>query len=103
MPKEKNYYFKSRVRAKGQVTIPPKIREVLGAEPGDNLIFHVKGERVIIEREKTIDAEQAWFWSERWQKMEREAEEDIRAGHVHRYSNVEDAIEELESGDDAGN
>lgn len=100
---EKKIYFKTRVRAKGQVTVPPKIREVLGAEEGDNLVFHVKGGRVIVEKEKTIDPEQAWFWSERWQKMEREAEEDIQTGRVHRFSNVEDALATLESGENAGN
>ncbi len=99
---EKKTFFKTRVRAKGQVTVPPQIREALGAEEGDNLVFHVKGGRVIVEKEKTIDPEQAWFWSERWQKMEREAQEDIETGRVHRFSNVEDAVEALENEDDAG-
>ncbi len=99
---EKKHYFKTRVRAKGQVTVPPKIREILGAEEGDNLIFHVKGGRVIVEKEKTISPEQAWFWSERWQQMEREAQEDVETGRVHRFSNVEDALAALESEEDAG-
>lgn len=29
-----------------------------------------------------IDPEQKWWWTEEWQKGEREAEEDIRAGRV---------------------
>ena len=98
---EKKMYFKTRVRAKGQVTVPPKIREVLGAEEGDNLIFLVKGGRVMVEKEKTIDPEQAWFWSERWQQMEREAEEDIEAGRVRRFPTVDDSLAALESGEDA--
>jgi len=27
---------------------------------------------------KTILLDQAWFWTERWQQMEREVDEDIR-------------------------
>lgn len=29
-----------------------------------------------------VPAGQAWFWSERWQRMEREAEADVAAGRV---------------------
>lgn len=43
------------------------------------------------------DPEQSWFWSERWQQMEREADEDIRAGRVKRADNLEDLFTELES------
>lgn len=30
----------------------------------------------------TVPADQAWFWSERWQAMEREADADIAAGRT---------------------
>lgn len=94
--------FKTRLRAKGQLTLPNQLRELLNVEEGDNLIFYVKGDRIILEREQTIDPEQAWFWAERWQKLEREAQADIDAGRVHRYSNAEDALKALEGDDDAG-
>jgi len=29
-----------------------------------------------------VPAEQQWFWSDRWQEMEREADADIAAGRV---------------------
>lgn len=34
-----------------------------------------------------MDPEQAWFWTNEWQKMEREADADISAGRVSRYAN----------------
>ena len=30
-----------------------------------------------------IDPSQAYFWTKKWQKIEREAEEDIRIGRIH--------------------
>ncbi|GAH27658.1 unnamed protein product, partial [marine sediment metagenome] len=29
------------------------------------------------------DPDQAWWWTEEWQKKEREAEKDIREGRLH--------------------
>ncbi len=34
----------------------------------------------------------AWFWSERWQQGEREAEDDIRAGRVHNFPDAKSAV-----------
>jgi AbrB family looped-hinge helix DNA binding protein len=96
--------YKARLRAKGQVTLPSEVREILSAEEGDDLIFRVdETGKVIVERAITIPAEQAWFWTERWQRMEREAQADIDAGRVQHYSGVEEAIDELEKREDAGN
>lgn len=36
----------ARVTSKGQVTIPADVREALGIEQGDNLLFEVTPERV---------------------------------------------------------
>ncbi len=58
---------------------------------------------MIIESEQTIDPDQAWFWSERWQEMERDAQADIEAGRVTRHANVDEAIAALRGHeDDAG-
>jgi len=43
-----------------------------------------------------VDADQAWFWSERWQQMEREADADIAAGRVRTYDDVESFLADLE-------
>jgi hypothetical protein len=43
----------------------------------------------------TVDASQAWFWSERWQAMEREADAAIAAGRVKQFDSAEDLLEEL--------
>jgi antitoxin MazE len=44
----------------------------------------------------TLDASQAWFWSDRWQKMEREADADVAAGRVTRSNSVDEFLDELD-------
>ena len=95
--------FKSRLRTKGQLTLPSEVRKILSANEGDDLIFRVdEHDQVIVERAITIPADQAWFWTERWQKMEREAQEDIETGRVHRYPGIDEAIADMEKTEDAG-
>lgn len=93
----------TRIRPKGQITLPGKIRTLLGVEEGDDLIFRVEEDnRVSIERGQLIPAGQSWFWSERWQRMEREAQADIAAGKTRRFDSVQAALDFLHSTDDPG-
>jgi AbrB family looped-hinge helix DNA binding protein len=95
-------FFKTRMRAKGQVTIPGEVRELLNVKEGDDLVFRTSEEgHVIVESAKIIPPGQAWFWTERWQRMEREAQADIEAGRTTHYENVEKAISDLEALEDA--
>jgi hypothetical protein len=41
------------------------------------------------------DSSQAWFWSDRWQAMEREADADIFAGKLRRFNDVDGLLSEL--------
>ena len=45
-----------------------------------------------------VPADQAWFWTERWQEMEAEADEDVRAGRVTRSDSIDDFLKDLEAG-----
>jgi len=97
-------YYKTRVRPKGQVTLPGEIRTLLGLNEGDDLAFSLNEQgQVTISRLEVIPPDQAWFWTEQWQKAEREAQADIEAGRVHRYANVDDAVSALEKRANAGN
>jgi antitoxin PrlF len=40
----------ARVTAKGQVTVPKAVRDALGIEPGDALLFRVEGSRAVLAR-----------------------------------------------------
>ena len=89
-------YFKTRIRAKGQITIPGHIRELLKVTEGDDLAFYInEQDQVVVERLQVVPPEQAWFWSKRWQQMERKAQADIDAGRVLEFDDVEAAIQHL--------
>jgi antitoxin MazE len=99
---EKDAYYKSRLRSKGQITIPSEVRDFLSIHEGDELFFHVdENGQVVVERAITIPADQAWFWTERWQQLEREAQADIDAGRVRTFENVDDALDALGGLDNA--
>jgi len=84
-----------RVRKKSQITIPASVSKLLHIEEGDMLEMDTRGNQLIVRVKKLIPKEQAWFWTERWQAGEREAQADIDAGRVHTFKNVDDAIEYL--------
>ncbi len=97
-------YYKTRLRPKGQITLPSKIRNLLKLNAGDDLAFSVDEQgKVNLSRLEVIPPDQAWFWTERWQKMEREVEEDIAAGRTETFDSVDDFINYLDEPEDAEN
>ena len=99
---ERKNFYKIRMRHKGQITVPGEIRSILGVEEGDDVVFHLDEQgRVIIERARTIPPDQAWFWTERWQQMEKEAQDDIDAGRIMEHHSIEDLINDLDAQKDA--
>lgn len=40
----------ARVTSKGQVTVPKAVREALGIEEGDQVVFRVEGNRAVLAR-----------------------------------------------------
>lgn len=47
----------SRITAKGQVTVPTKVREKLGIEIGDVISYEVKEDSAVIRRVPKVDLE----------------------------------------------
>ncbi len=77
--------IRSEVRDKGQITIPASIRQAAHIEEGDLVEMEVTADGILMRPLKTIDAAQAWFWTEEWQAGEREASEDLKAKRTTRY------------------
>ena len=40
----------ARVTSKGQVTVPKAVRDALGIREGDEVVFHVEGNRAVLTR-----------------------------------------------------
>lgn len=86
---------------RGTLTIPKELRANLDE---NSLLEVVRRDDGVIElRPQTaIDASQAWFWSERWQRMEREADADYAAGRFKRYHDVDSFLAGLDTTTPAG-
>jgi len=81
----------------GQVTLPKEIRTMTNMQPGDFVEVKLDEEgRIVLTPKKLVDASQAYFWSEEWQKGERKADEDMKAGRVKRFKSAADAVKYLE-------
>lgn len=87
----------TKVRAKGQVTIPRQIREQAHLEEGDPLEVEMVPEGILLRPRKVIDSTQAWFWTPTWQTGEAEASSDIDKGRTETSDSDEDFLTSLEN------
>src|SRR5512138_657390 len=78
------------------LVLPKEVREGLAE---DDVVEVVRREDGVIEirPQMLVDRTQAWFWTEGWQKREREADEDYAAGRYLVHKSTEDFIASLRS------
>ena len=97
---EKLLYFNLMAKAakvlvevtdRGTITLPKPYRDATLYE-----VRRREGGGIELIPQHTVDAAQAWFWSERWQRMEREADADIAAGRVARFDSANEFLAELD-------
>ena len=88
----------AKLTSGGQVTLPKEIRDKANMEAGDFVEVEIdKDGHIILTPKKLVDASQAYFWTERWQRGERKADEDIKAGRVKTFKSAKEAVEYLKS------
>ena len=87
----------STLRAKGQLTIPPEIRQAAHLKENAPVYFTITDQGILLRPGKVIDASQAWFWTERWQRMEREADASFAAGRHKAFDDAESFLADLDS------
>lgn len=81
------------ISPRGTITLPKRLRQNI-----EMVAVSRRQDGVIELRPKiAVDESQAWFWTERWQRMEREAEEDIKAGRIRRFNGVDALFKDLDS------
>jgi antitoxin MazE len=81
----------------GQVTIPAEMRRLAGIEIGDYLEVRMVEGRLVLKPQQLIDKDQAWFWTEEWQDAEREAQEDLHAGHTQAFDTLDGLLVDLDA------
>jgi antitoxin PrlF len=85
----------TRLRAKGQITIPEDVRRAVHIEEGDYLEMTVQDDVVVLRPRTVVPKAQAWFWQREWQAGEREASDDIHAGRTTSFDSQEALLESL--------
>jgi AbrB family looped-hinge helix DNA binding protein len=90
---EHKSFYKTRLRGRGQITLPPEIREQLQIKEGDDVLFFVNEDgQVIVEQAQVVDPEQSWFWTKKWQQAERESRADYEKGEYFEFDNTTEAV-----------
>ena len=86
------------VQGRGLIAIPAAVRKRFGLdEPGAQVEVIERETEIILRPHVAVPADQAWFWTERWQQMEREADGAIAAGRVKAAEDVEEFLADLDS------
>lgn len=72
------------VQRRGLIALPTELRRRLHLdEPGAQLEVTEREDGVVELRPSLpVSADQAWFWTERWQAREREVDQHVKAGRV---------------------
>jgi AbrB family looped-hinge helix DNA binding protein len=84
-----------KIRPKGQITLPDAIRKAARLADGDYLEVSVEEGAIVMRPKKVIDADQAWFWTDAWQRGEREASQDIAKGRSRRSDDADAFLDSL--------
>jgi AbrB family looped-hinge helix DNA binding protein len=93
------YHGYLALQGRGVVTLPAELRRRLGLDAEGAQMEVTEREDGVIELRPTlpVPAEQAWFWSDRWQRREREVDAYVAAGAVTSYESTDDFLSALDS------
>ncbi len=92
----KSHYLS--VQSRGTIAIPADLRRRLGLDAPGAQVRLVERDDGAIELEAVLPvaADQAWFWTDRWQAMEREVDVHVAAGRVTTIEGVDALLDHLD-------
>jgi AbrB family looped-hinge helix DNA binding protein len=86
------------VQSRGVIAIPTAIRRHFGLDqPGAQVEVIERDGEIVLRPHVAIPADQAWFWTERWQRLEREADEAVVNGSIAVAGDIGELLDDLES------
>jgi AbrB family looped-hinge helix DNA binding protein len=86
------------VQSRGVIAIPTAIRRHFGLDqPGAQVEVIEREGEIVLRPHVAVPTDQAWFWSERWQRLEREADDAVAHGHVAVVADVDELLADLDS------
>jgi AbrB family looped-hinge helix DNA binding protein len=80
-----------KVREKFQITIPEEVRQGVPLNVGERVEVIARKGEIVIKPVIEIPRQQAWFWSNEWQKQIRQSIKDIAKGKVKVFKSVKEA------------
>jgi len=86
------------VQSRGVIAIPTAIRRHFGLDqPGAQVEIIERDGEIVLRPHIAVPAGQAWFWTERWQQLERQADEAIDNGRIAATDDIDELLDDLES------
>jgi bifunctional DNA-binding transcriptional regulator/antitoxin component of YhaV-PrlF toxin-antitoxin module len=87
------------VQSRGTIALPADLRRRLHLDRDDAQVklIELDDGRIELVPVVAVPADQAWFWTDRWQAMEREADADIAAGRVTVVDGADELVAHLDS------
>lgn len=86
------------LQGRGVLTLPADLRKRHHLdEPGAQVeLVETEDGRIELIPLVAIPGGQRWFWTERWQQMEREVDGDVRAGDVEVFDDADSFLANLD-------
>jgi len=85
-----------QIRSNGQITLPASIRRQANLAEGDLLEIAIEPDGSLrLTPKVAVDRDQAYFWSERWQQGEQEADDDLRTGRYVDFETMDEFVKSL--------
>jgi AbrB family looped-hinge helix DNA binding protein len=80
-----------KVREKYQVTIPEEVRAKIPLKVGERVEVTARGTEIVVRPIVEIPRDQAWFWSEEWQRQVAQSMKDLERGKIKVFKSVKEA------------
>jgi antitoxin MazE len=98
MAQQARSHFVTLSTSRGSITLPAEVRHRHRLDEPGAQVEVVERPDGVIELHPLLPhrADQAWFWTERWQTMEQEAEDDITAGRTETFDTADEFLADLE-------
>lgn len=86
------------IQARGVLTLPAEFRRRYHLDqPGAQIsLVETEDGRIELIPLVAIPADQQWFWTERWQKMERAVDDAVAAGEIKVFDDAESFLANLD-------
>ncbi|TAN41510.1 MAG: AbrB/MazE/SpoVT family DNA-binding domain-containing protein [Nitrospirae bacterium] len=86
-----------KVKSKFQIVIPDDVRKKLKVNVGDTLQIDEKDGTLLVRPVIVVDKAQAYFWTDEWQKGEKDAEAAKKKGDSKEFKKADEAVKWLRS------